>query len=96
MYVTIRLEADPGSRTRIAKLDDLDFDAVLSVAELVDTVDRCDADRAVEFDTANAAAAGQVIAVRNEDERYLLQASASRTYLTDAGTTVVVTGRYKH
>ena len=69
---------------------------VLELAELVDAVDGCAADDAIEFDTANAAAAGQVIAVRNDDERYLLQASASQTYLTDAGTTVVVTGRYKH
>jgi hypothetical protein len=96
VYVTIRLEVDPGSGTRIATLDDVDFDGVLSVDELVNTVDRCNAGDMIELDTANAAAAGQVIAVRNEDERFLLQASASQTYLTDAGTTVVVTGRYKH
>lgn len=96
VYVTIRLEVAPGSGTRIARLEDVDFDGVLSVAELIDIVDRYEADGIVQFDTANASAAGQVIAVRNEDERYLLQASASQTYLTDAGTTVVVTGRYKH
>ncbi len=96
IYVTIRLEVEPGSGTKIARLDNVDFDEILSVAELVDTVDRCEAGDMIEFDTANAAAAGQVIAVRNEDERYVLQASASQTYLTEAGTTVVVTGRYKH
>lgn len=96
VHVTIRLEVEPGSDTRIAKADDVDFDGVLSVAELTETVDGRAADDAIEFDTANAAATGQVIAVRNEDKRYLLQASASQTYLTDAGTTVVVTGRYKH
>lgn len=96
VYVTIRLEVQPGSETRIARLDDVDFDGILNVAELADIVDHCDADDTIELDTANAAAAGQVIAVRNEDERFLLQASASQTYLTDAGTTVVVTGRYKH
>ena len=94
--MTIRLAVDPASGNKIARLDDVDFDGVLSVDELVDIVERCDAGDMIELDTANAAAAGQVLAVSNEDERFLLQASASQTYLTDAGTTVVVTGRYKH
>ena len=94
--VTIRLEAKSDGATRIARLDGIDFDGVLNHAELVETVDRCIGDQTIEFDTANAAAAGQVFAVTNNDDRFLLQASASQTYLTDAGTTVVVTGRYKY
>ncbi|MDH3983516.1 MAG: hypothetical protein OEV02_04895, partial [Gammaproteobacteria bacterium] len=65
-------------------------------AELVEIVDRCISADAIDFDTANAAATGQVLAVRNEDQHFILKASASETFLTDAGTTVVVTGRYKY
>ena len=58
-------------------------------------MDRCSGDEMIEVDTARAAAAGEVFAVVNDEQRFLLEAFASETTLTDAGTTVVVAGRYK-
>ena len=94
--VTIRLKASSNGATKIARLDPIDFQRAQTRAELVEIVDRCTSTDAIDFDTANAAATGQVLAVRNEGRRFILQASASKTFLTDAGTTVVVTGRYKY
>jgi hypothetical protein len=94
--VTIRLQASSDGATKIAQLDPLDFQRAQTRAQLFEIVDRCTSADAIDFDTANAAAAGQVLAIRNKDQRYILQASASDTFLTDAGTTVVVTGRYKY
>lgn len=94
--VTIRIKASSNGATKIARLDPIDFQQAQTRAELIEIVDRCTSTDAIDFDTANAAATGQVLAVRNEDQRFILQASASKTFLTDAGTTVVVTGRYKY
>lgn len=94
--VTIRIKASSDGATKIARLDPNDFQRAQTRAELVEIVDRCISADAIDFDTANAAATGQVLAVRNEDQHFILEASASETFLTDAGTTVVVTGRYKY
>lgn len=96
IQVTIRVEASADGATKIARLDPVDFRRVQTRAELVEIVDQCTSADAIDFDTANAAATGQVLAVRNEDQRFILQASASKTFLTDAGTTVIVTGHYKY
>ncbi len=89
--VTIRL----AGATKIARLDVKDFHEAHTRAEIREIADRCIADELIELDTASAAAAGQVFAIVNDEQRFLLEMSASETNLTDAGTTVVVAGRYK-
>lgn len=96
IQVTVQVAAAADGATKIARLDAADFRDVQTQSQLAEIVDRCTANEVIEFDTANAAAAGQVFAVINGEQRYILQASASETQLTEAGTTVVVTGRYKY
>jgi len=94
--VTIRVAGAVNGANKIARLDAVDFQAVHTRSQVAEIVDRCVSEDVIEFDTANAAAAGQVLAVVNDEQRYILQAFASETTLSEAGTTVVVTGRYKY
>jgi len=93
--VTIRLAGAADGATKIARIDASDFREARTRAEVEEIVDRCVEDEMIEVDTARAAAAGEVFAVVNDEQRFLLEAFASETTLTDAGTTVVVAGRYK-
>ena len=94
--VTIRVAAADGRAVKLARLDTTDFQAVHTRSQVDEIVEHAVAVDAIEFDTAISAAAGQIFAVINDERPYILQAYASETSLSEAGTTVVVTGRYKY
>lgn len=94
--VTIRVAAAEAGAARLVRLDATDFQSVHTRTQVSAVVDQGTADDVIVFDTANDAAAGKVFAVVNDDRQYILQASASETSLSEAGTTVIVTGRYKY
>jgi hypothetical protein len=50
----------------------------------------------MELAMANDAASGAEIAIVRAKDRYLLRADRSETSLSEIGTTVTLTGRYKH
>ena len=94
--ISVTVQVAALGATKIAEIAAVDFEQVRTRADLAEIVDQCTAADVIEFDTANAAAAGQALAIMKKDERFLLKVSASETFLTDAGTTVVISGRYKH
>jgi len=97
--VTIRLRAAEDGAARLARLAPGAFGAIATHDDVARAVRGDGGAASVELATANDAAAGQVIAVLSAKpgaDSYVLRADHSETRLSEAGTTVVLAGRYKH
>lgn len=97
--VTIRLRVAEDDAARLARLAPEVFGAIATRDDVARAVRGEGGAASLELATANGAAAGQVIAVlpaKSGRDGYVLRADHSETQLSDAGTTVVLVGRYKH
>jgi hypothetical protein len=77
----------------------LTWTTVESVAVTIRLRGAEDGAASIDLATANGATAGEVIAVQpatSDRAAYVLRADQSETRLSEAGTTVVLVGRYKH
>jgi hypothetical protein len=97
--VTIRLRVAEDEAARLAWLAPDVFGAIATRDDVARALRGEAGTASLEIATANGAAAGQVIAVlpaKSGRDGYVLRADHSETQLSDAGTTVVLVGRYKH
>lgn len=93
--VVIRLRGAAGEASRLARLSPDEFGAIVTRGDMARVLAALEGVDTLELAMANDAAAGQVFAVLNDEGSYVLRADHSETSLSDHGTTVTLTGRYK-
>jgi len=93
--VVIRMMTLDDRAGRFARLDPIVYDALATRDDLHLALDRLELADTLEIPTANGAASGAVVAVVRPDERYVLRTEHSSTSLSERGTTVTLSGRYR-
>lgn len=94
--VTIRLTNSEGGATKLLRLVEPAFDSVDSKTKLAKSVVSAGSTDGIEFATTRNSAAGETFAVVLHDGAYLLKIMESRTLNSELGTTVILTGEFKH
>ncbi len=94
-HVVIRIAAAEGEGGRFVRLEPGAFESVESRAQLADMIARVSTQPTIELTTANDSAAGTELAVVGSAASLLLRTDHSETRLSDEGTTVTLSGRYK-
>lgn len=92
-HVVIRIVGVDPERTQLVDLDPGAFAEIETSAELADLLDGSSS--SLDLATANDAAAGAEIAIVGQQGSVLLRTDGSETRLSEQGTTVTLTGRYK-
>jgi len=93
--VVIRVATRDDQPVRLARLDPIVYDELATRGDLGRALDRLDLADTLEIPTASHAAGGAVVAVVRPDERYVLMTDDSMTSLSEVGTTVTLSGRYR-
>jgi hypothetical protein len=93
--VVIRIVGTEERVSRFARLEPGAFDDIGTRKELARAIDGVGLQPSMELAMANDAASGAEIAIVQAADRYLLRADRSETSLSELGTTVTLTGRYK-
>jgi hypothetical protein len=93
--VVIRMATRDDQPGRLARVDPLVYGEISSRDDLARALDRLELADTLEISTANDAANGAVVAVVRQNEHYLLRTDHSTTSLSDLGTTVTLSGRYR-
>lgn len=96
LSVVIRMSGREGTTGRFARLDPASYHELETEQSLTRALEERELAEMLEIATANGAAAGTVFALVYPDERYLLLAEHSSTSLSELGTTVTLSGRYRH
>lgn len=96
IHVTIRVRKKESGASKLASFSTNDYDSVDTQASLEQMLVFAKGKEHIDFNTANNAALGKVLGVINSDKVYLLKSTQSSTALSDLGTTVTLTGEYKH
>lgn len=94
--VTIRITNSVGGASKLLRLMEPPFDTVESKAQLASSAADADSAESIEFATTHDGAAGETFAVVIHDKPYLLKVKQSATQLSDRGTTVILSGEFKH
>ncbi len=93
--VVIRMAASDAQPGRLARLDPMADGRLSTRDDLNRALGQVDLADALEVPTANGAAGGALLAVVRPGERYLLRTDHSTTSLSELGTTVTLSGRYR-
>lgn len=93
--VTIQISKVKNGTNKLTRLTINDYDNLKSKEELRLIINNAKGIEIIEFDTANNAAAQEVIGILNEGNYYLLKTNLSDTLLSQVGTTVTLNGEYK-
>jgi hypothetical protein len=93
--VVIHMVGTDESVTRFARLEPGAFAQIETRGQLARALDGVGLQPSMELAMANDAASGAEIAIVRAKDRYLLRADRSETSLSELGTTVTLTGRYK-
>jgi hypothetical protein len=96
VLVVIRLSGSGVEESRFARLEPTAFTGIDTHEKLAEVLDSAETRASLDLATAVDAAAGAVFAIGQTNQNYLLQADHSTTSLSDVGTTVTLTGRYKN
>lgn len=96
IFVVIRVSAREGTAGRFARLDPASYEELGTEEALTRALAHRDLVDTLEITTANDAAAGTVLAIVHPEERFVLLAEHSATSLSELGTTVTLTGRYRN
>ena len=93
--VTIRISKADNGASKLAIFNIKDYDNLTTKEELSQKIISTRNLEKIEFDTANNAAAHEVIGIENQGKYYLLKTNLSKTFLSHIGTTVTLEGEYK-
>ena len=93
--VVIRIVGIDESGSRFARLEPGAFGEIETRGDLADALEGLGLEETVELAAANDAAAGTEIAIVRARQPTLLRTERSETSLSELGTTVTLTGRYK-
>lgn len=93
--VVIRMVGTEESVSRFVRLEPGAFAQIETRRQLARALDGLGLQPSMELAMANDAASGAEIAIVRAEDRYLLRADRSETSLSELGTTVTLTGRYK-
>ena len=93
--VTIQIEKAAGGASKLVRFSEVDYENMFSKEELEKRIVAANDMAIIVFDTANNAAAYEVVGLANQDEFYLLKINLSDTFLSHVGTTVTLNGEYK-
>ena len=96
VLVVIRLSGSEGEESRFTRLEPDAFTSIDTHEKLDQILGSAESRPSLDLTTAVDAAAGSVFAIVRPDQSYLLRADHSATTLSDVGTTVTLTGRYKN
>ena len=80
----------------VALVEGIDFEAIDTRQELLAAMNAGRVDDIIEIDTAQSAAAGTAFGIVRERKPIALRIAESHTSLSQAGTTVTLTGEFKH
>ena len=95
ILVTIQISKAENGASKLARLDVDIFSSLDNKEELQHKINSSIDVDLIEFDTANNAAAQEVIGVLNQGKYYILKTNLSDTLLSRVGTTVTLNGEYK-
>ena len=95
IHVGIDIKKIPNRSGQLHQLTRKDYMAIKTRADLSRLVAPLQPRDAIHIDTANNAASGYSFAVSDGEQRYALLILSSATSLSEAGTTVTLTGEYK-
>jgi hypothetical protein len=95
VLVVIRLRGSEFEESRFARLEPSAFASIDTREKFVQILGSAETLASLDLTTAVDNAAGAVFAIVQPDESFLLRADHSTTTLSDLGTTVTLTGRYK-
>lgn len=93
--VTIRISKADNGANKLARFTIEDYDNLVTKEELIQKIISASDVEKIEFDTANNAAAHEVVGIENLGKYYLLKTNLSETFLSHIGTTVTLDGEYK-
>jgi hypothetical protein len=93
--VVIRLRGNEIEESRFARLEPGAFTSIDTHEKFAQILNSAETLMSLDLTTAVDRAAGAVFAIVQSDESYLLRTDHSATTLSDLGTTVTLTGRYK-
>ena len=93
--VTIRISKADNGANKLARFTIEDYDSLITKEELIQKINSARDVERIEFDTANNAAAHEVVGIENLGKYYLLKTNLSETFLSHIGTTVTLDGEYK-
>ena len=96
VLVTIQISKAQNGATKLARLDQDTYSSLNNKEELQHRINSSTGVDLIEFDTANNAAAQEVIGVLNQGKYYILRTNLSETLLSQIGTTVTLDGEYKY
>lgn len=94
--VTIRITHSEGGASKLLHLLEPEFDFADSKKQLAKSATDADSTNDIELATTRNGAAGETFAVVIHDKPYLLKIRESRTLLSELGTTVILSGEFKH
>ena len=94
--VTIRIKKTHNGTSKLARFNIEDYNKLTTKEELIQKVTSASDLEKIEFDTANNAAAHEVVGIANLGKYYLLKINLSKTLLSHIGTTVTLDGEYKY
>ena len=95
IHVGIELRKDVSRVGQLHHLSHEDYTAIKTKADLSRLIANLEKLQVIKINTANNAAAGYSFAVNDGEQRYALLILSSATSLSEAGTTVTLTGEYK-
>jgi hypothetical protein len=94
--VTIHITNAQHGASKLLRLLEPAFESIDSKRQLVDSAADTDSSHSIEITAADNGAAGETFAVIVHDKPYLLKIKESRTQLSELGTTVILSGEFKH
>ncbi len=95
IHVGIEIRKSPNQTGYLHHLSREDYTAIKTKADLSRLIANLQQLNVIHLATANNAAAGYSFAVNDGEQRYALLILSSATSLSEAGTTVTLTGEYK-
>ena len=93
--VTISVTKANGGASKLARFSAIDYEQLTSKEALSKVINAADDMDNIVFDTANNAAADQILGISNLGKYYMLKTKQSTTSLSSVGTMVSLNGEYK-
>jgi len=93
--VTVRVTKIESGASKLAKFSTVDYEELISKKTLSEKMTVAEDVNEIVFDTANNAAAEQVLGVSVLGKHYMLKTDQSNTTLAQVGTIVTLNGEYK-
>ncbi len=94
--IVIEITGTEDKAARLIELAESDYDRIETRQALADAANKAGHVERIAVPTAKNQAAGRIFAVANQDDYLLFKVEESATSLSELGTTVTLTGEYKH